>query len=101
MTKVSEDYNEYIANTGMQPHCNACQDYECENVGMGDDACPAFSLGKNRTREIKNLVVRVGADIWRVPVHSQEGVNTIKKMVDKLSSGKAGYFVEERVSYER
>ena len=101
MTNVSEDYKEYVSHTGMQPHCNACQDYECDNVGMGDDACPAFSLGKNRIREIKNLVVRVGAEIWRIPVHSQDGVDTIKKMVTKLTAGKAGYFVEERCTYEK
>ena len=100
MTKVSEDYNEYVSNTGMQPHCNACQDYTCENVGMGDDACPAFSLGKNRKRIIKNLVVQVNPHTWRIPVHTQKGVDTVKEMIRTLTNGNCGFFVEESVEYE-
>lgn len=43
--KLSKDYIKYEKLTGMPPHCNACTSPTCENVGMGDDACPAFRSG--------------------------------------------------------
>lgn len=45
LTYLSPGYTEFLIQTGHDPHCNSCRDYCCENVGMEDDACPAFKYG--------------------------------------------------------
>jgi hypothetical protein len=40
--RLSKDYEKFVKKMGYDPHCNACTDTSCDNVGMGDDACPAF-----------------------------------------------------------
>lgn len=42
---LSPGYVEYLLQFGQDPHCSACRDCGCDNVGMGDDACPAFKFG--------------------------------------------------------
>jgi len=42
---LSPGYTEYLLQFSHDPHCNACRDTECENIGMGDDACPGFKFG--------------------------------------------------------
>jgi hypothetical protein len=44
---LSPGYIEYLLQTNDMhgPHCSACRDFDCENHGMGDDACPAFKYG--------------------------------------------------------
>ncbi len=43
--KLSPGYVEYLLQFGVDPHCGACRDTKCENVGRGDDACGAFKFG--------------------------------------------------------
>lgn len=43
---LSAGYIEYLLKTGNDPHCSACRDFECENQGMGDDACRGFKYGE-------------------------------------------------------
>ena len=42
---LSAGYIEYLLRFGVEPHCSACRDRTCENVGNGDDACKAFKYG--------------------------------------------------------
>ena len=42
---LSAGYVEYLLQFDADPHCNACRETECENVGGGDDACRAFKFG--------------------------------------------------------
>jgi len=46
LQRLSPGYTEYLLQFGQDPHCNACRDTECENVGMGDDACHGFKFGQ-------------------------------------------------------
>jgi len=46
LQRLSPGYIEYLLQFGTDPHCNACKDIECENIGMGDDACPGFQFGE-------------------------------------------------------
>ena len=43
---LSPGYVEYLLKAGRDPHCSACRDWECENVGNGDDACRGFKYGE-------------------------------------------------------
>ncbi len=43
--RLSPGYTEYLLQFGDDPHCSACRDKDCENMGMGDDACRAFKFG--------------------------------------------------------
>jgi len=43
---LSPGYVEFLLKRGCDPHCSACRAEDCENVGMGDDACPAFKFGE-------------------------------------------------------
>jgi len=45
LKRLSPGYVEYLLKFDTDPHCNACRDSGCENVGNGDDACPAFKYG--------------------------------------------------------
>ena len=46
LNNVSPGYVEWLLQFGKDPHCSNCRDIECENVGNGDDACPAFKWGE-------------------------------------------------------
>lgn len=43
---LSPGYVEYLLAYDTDPHCNACRATDCDNVGMGDDACPGFMWGE-------------------------------------------------------
>jgi len=42
---LSVGYIEYLLQFGEDPHCSACRASDCDNVGMGDDACRGFIFG--------------------------------------------------------
>jgi hypothetical protein len=42
---LSPGYIEFLLQMNHDPHCNACRDTACENIGMGDDACRGFKFG--------------------------------------------------------
>lgn len=46
LKNVSPGYTEYLLLDKGDPHCSACRDTGCENMGMGDDACRAFKFGE-------------------------------------------------------
>lgn len=43
---LSPGYVEYLLAHGTDPHCSACRATDCDNVGMGDDACSGFMWGE-------------------------------------------------------
>lgn len=45
LNRLSLGYVEWLLRFGRDPHCSNCRDMRCDNVGMGDDACPAFKFG--------------------------------------------------------
>jgi len=47
LNSLSPGYVEYLLQTGEDPHCSNCQDFECMNNGSGDDACSAFKIGND------------------------------------------------------
>jgi len=46
LKNVSPGYTEYLIKHGCDPHCSACRADDCDNVGMGDDACAGFMWGE-------------------------------------------------------
>jgi len=43
---LSPGYVEWLLKNIGEPHCENCRDFECENIGNGDDACRAFKFGE-------------------------------------------------------
>jgi len=47
LSYLSPGYVEWLLQVGSDPHCSNCRAMDCENVGMGDDACPGFQFGED------------------------------------------------------
>ena len=47
LTYLSAGYVVWLLRYGKDPHCSNCRDIACDNIGNGDDACPAFRWGED------------------------------------------------------